>query len=300
MEETRMSENTPPESADRTFELRDGRKLGYAEYGDPNGVPIFHFHGWPGSRYEAWSAHEVAARLGVRMIGVDRPGAGLSDFQPRRKLLDWPDDVQELADGLGFERFGVEGASGGGPYVLACAYKIPERLTACGLMAGMGPYGAGIDDMQPGNRQIFSIARRFPWLLRPLFALSYSRIDHQKMQEDMEKSPHMPQADKDAMKKDEKLRNALMGSTQEAFRQGAKGQAYEGRIYAGDWGFELEDIRCEKIFIWQGEQDVNVPPSMARYMAERIPNSRTTLYPKDGHVSLIANNLEEMLQAMIS
>ncbi len=294
-----MSENKPPESADQTFVLRDGRKLGYAEFGVPSGQPIFHFHGWPGSRYEAWSAHEQAAQLGVRMIGVDRPGAGLSDFQARRKLLDWPEDVLQLADALGFDRFAVEGASGGGPYAIACAYKIPERLTACGTIAGMGPYESGVDDMHPGNRRIFSLARSVPWLLRPMMALSFARMDMEKMQAAIEGNPHLPQADKDAMK-DEKLENALMASSLEAFRQGAKGQAYEGRIYANDWGFELEDVKFEKIFIWQGELDMNVPPSMARYMAERIPNCKVTFYPQDGHISLIANHLEEMLTAMIS
>ena len=31
---------------------------------------------------------------------IDRPGHGLSDFQPERTLLDWPEDVAALADHL--------------------------------------------------------------------------------------------------------------------------------------------------------------------------------------------------------
>lgn len=30
-----------------TIRLRDGRRLGYAERGDPRGRPLLYFHGWP-------------------------------------------------------------------------------------------------------------------------------------------------------------------------------------------------------------------------------------------------------------
>ena len=78
---------------DQIFELKDGRKLGYAEYGDLNGKPIFHFHGHPGSRLEGRLFGEKPKKHGVHAITVDRPGIGLSDFKPNRKLLDWPDDI---------------------------------------------------------------------------------------------------------------------------------------------------------------------------------------------------------------
>ena len=67
--------------------LRDGRILSYAEYGDPCGKPIFFFHGTPGSRYFR-PPDEITARLGVRLICVDRPGYGESTFQPGRRILD--------------------------------------------------------------------------------------------------------------------------------------------------------------------------------------------------------------------
>ena len=53
---------------DATMTLRDGRTLGYAEYGDPGGTPGFYFHGHPGSRLEAQLAHEAALERGVRII----------------------------------------------------------------------------------------------------------------------------------------------------------------------------------------------------------------------------------------
>lgn len=73
---------------DLTIRLRDGRKLGYAEYGDPNGRPVFHFHGYPGSRLEGRTATKITNFAGVRLIATDRPGMGLSDHKPGRKMID--------------------------------------------------------------------------------------------------------------------------------------------------------------------------------------------------------------------
>src|SRR5438067_1645721 len=109
--------------------LRDGRRLGFAEYGDGQGEPAFYFHGWPSSRLEAAPADPLAREFGVRLIATDRPGHGLSDFKPRRRLEDWPTDVEELADKLGIEKFAVIGNSGGAPYAVACGAKLPPRIT---------------------------------------------------------------------------------------------------------------------------------------------------------------------------
>jgi pimeloyl-ACP methyl ester carboxylesterase len=136
------------------IQLKDGRSLGYVDYGNPDGKPIFCFHGFFGSRLD-WTYFDDACRfedLNARIIVADRPGMGLSDFKPKRKLLDWPNDVVELADSLKLDRFGVMGISGGGPYAVACAYKIPERLTATAIVSGMGPSEApAVRKGQPGH-----------------------------------------------------------------------------------------------------------------------------------------------------
>lgn len=99
----------------KTIQLPDGRRLGYAEYGNPNGKHIMFFHGHPGSRLEAQYLDETAVRLGARIVALERPGFGLSDFKPRRTVLDWTQDVLALADQLNLARFAVMGVSGGGP-----------------------------------------------------------------------------------------------------------------------------------------------------------------------------------------
>ena len=119
----------------QTVTLRDGRRLGFAQFGSKGAFPVFYFHGWPGSRLEA-GFFEVA---GTQMIGVDRPGYGMSDPQPNRKLADWPRDIEQLADHLRLDKFAVIGMSGGGPYAAACAYFLKDRLTKVAIIAGLGP-----------------------------------------------------------------------------------------------------------------------------------------------------------------
>ena len=122
-----------------TLSLKDGRKLGLAQYGAKEGIPVFYFHGYPTSRLEATLMEPFISGLNIRLIALDRPGYGFSDFSPERQILDWPDDVKECADMLGFDRFSVVGVSGGGPYALACAYKMPEKLRKVSVICGLGP-----------------------------------------------------------------------------------------------------------------------------------------------------------------
>jgi len=115
--------------------LDGGRKLAYTEIGDPDGTPVFLFHGAPSSRLQCVTLHEPFAEYGLRVVSPDRPGYGGSSPQPGRTLADWPTDVAALADNLGFDRFGVIGGSSGGPYVAACCALLSER-TMGGIMAG--------------------------------------------------------------------------------------------------------------------------------------------------------------------
>jgi pimeloyl-ACP methyl ester carboxylesterase len=287
---------------DQVLELKDGRKLGYAEYGDLSGKPMFHFHGYVGSRLEAKLFGEKIKEHGVHVISVDRPGIGLSDFQPKRTLLDWPDDIIELADHLGLNKFVVEGMSGGGPYAAACAYKIPERLTCCCIVAGLGPRDMDRKGMMSSNRTFFFFARRMPFIVKMLMKGQMKTFENAEKTEKVMKKEieKLPEPDKKIMM-DKKFLDIMIAEIKEAFRNGVNGPAYEGKIYARPWGFDLKDISPDiQVYIWHGDSDVNVPISMGRKMCELIPNCQGKFYPNEGHLSVGQNHLDEILETLKS
>jgi pimeloyl-ACP methyl ester carboxylesterase len=280
----------------RTISLPDGRSLAFAEYGDPQGQPLFFFHGFPGSRYDGAYTGQVAAEMGIRLIAPDRPGMGYSDFNPKRKLLDWPDDVCILADSLHLETFGVLGYSGGGPHALACAYKIPERLTVTGVMAGVGPVTepGALQGMMKNNVQIFSLARKAPWLLNFLYRLQVPIDDKKLMQA---AAAQMSKPDVTAMQ-DPIVMHDIVKDFNEAFRQSTKGVVQEGALLGSYWGFKLSDIQ-PTVHLWQGEEDTNAPAAMGRYQAENLPDCIAKFYPGEGHISLVTNHIQEILAAYV-
>lgn len=281
-----------------TIILHDGRTLGYAEYGDPSGKPVFFFHGVPGSRLFR-PPDEVTTRLGVHLICTDRPGSGLSDFMPRRRILDWPNDVCALADLLGVTKFYVVGHSGGGPYTLACAYALPERVLGSAVFSGAGPAGAkdAVKTMTPLNRLAFSIGRFTPWPLWRLLIWYFYRMGYDNPSYLFDRgAKDRPKADSEVLA-DPGILDLNYASQSEAFRQGTLGFALEVRLLVRPWGFRLEDIRVP-VLGWHGTEDVDTPVSMGKTVAALIPKSRLIICPGEGHL-LLFPHWEEALKQLI-
>jgi len=296
-----MSKPNSSVATDNTVRLPDGRLLGYADCGDIEGKPLFLFHGWPGSRLEAKFFDTEMAKAGIRIVGLDRPGMGLSDYQPGRQILDWPDDVVAVADALEVDCFAVLGDSGGGPYALACAYKIPDRLTDCGVISSIGPSDFSKEGMSAMFRMLFLINRWLPWLLRPMLWMSLGRNsqNEEKLERMLLKMKQgLPEPDRKVM--DGTVIDTFREEISESFRQGAKGPAYDGRLYGRSWGFRLKDIAFDRVHLWHGELDWDMPISMGRAMAEAIPNCQATFYPNDAHMSIISNHMEDIIAALLS
>jgi pimeloyl-ACP methyl ester carboxylesterase len=260
-----------------------------------------YFHGGgAGSRLYARSLDPIATELKYRLIAPDRPGIGLSDYQPGRTILDWPADVCELADALEIQQFAVFSESGGSPYVAACAYKIHERLTAAAIVAGTCPLDIpGVTQaMSKQQRSMTALVQKAPfWILRAMFGLQFSmaRKRPEKFLAQMMKG--LPKVDRNALEEDADFRDTMLKGLLEAFRRGSRGPARDVKLVMQGWGFRLEEIPME-IQIWHGEADQNAPIAMARHLERLIPKSRATYYPEEGHISLLHNRAREILTAL--
>lgn len=264
--------------------LKDGRALWYIEYGDSKGKPVFFFHGWPGSRFSGQETDIAAKKIGVRVISIDRPGIGLSDFQKDRTLLDWPDDVVELADYLHISRFSLLGVSGGGPYTAACAYKIPERIIKAGIVVGLAPVDVpgNLDGMAFFNKLSWANYHRFPFL-RTLAGI-IAAIEHRYFPALGKLIAFPTKEDRALFQEAVKNKAGEEIGIRQAFQQGVKGPIHELKVYTDDWGFKLSDIQV-KTYLWYGAKDKNVSINMGRYYHEQIKRSKLFIDPNGGHLA---------------
>jgi len=282
----------------RRITLPDGRGLGFAEFGPPDGPVILYFHGFPSSRLEP----AILGAGGVRIIAVDRPGYGLSDavtgVRPRR-LADWPRDIKCLLQSLGIERFAVFGMSGGAPYAAAVAATMPDQVAGLALVSGLGPpEAAGMSQGRVGlllgfgrspfrRRVVFNIVRR---------TLLAEQNDARLL---MMRRRFINASKRDAAAFTDEFGHRLLCCWREGLRRGIEGAASDARIYGEPWPFPLGGIRVPTD-IWHGEDDRIVPASIGHAYAEALPNARSTFLPGEGHISLIATHLDDVLDRLLA
>lgn len=279
-----------------TARLPDGRQLGFASYGDPQGRPLFYFHGWPSSRYQGVLVHEGALARGLHVIAPDRPGIGLSDSLPERSFAAWPTDVAALADALDIDRFAILGVSGGGPYALATAAALPERVTATAVVCGAPPFA------DPADR------RHMHWVYRTLAGLKSLRraatpvalgASRWMISRGRERAPmswlmrSVPTRDRQAISQ-EGCWQGVTRSYLEAIRHGTATVLQEGELYLEPWDFSPEDIRVPIAF-WHGTADQNLPYAVARRLAARVPAAEGHWPEGEGHYSLPITYRDEIL-----
>jgi pimeloyl-ACP methyl ester carboxylesterase len=286
-----------PDVTQAYVHLADGRRLAYTEWGNHAGKPVLEFRGLPSSRVGDAIDNAALADSGVRRITVDRPGLGFSDPQPRRTLLDWPEDVRALADSLGLERFSVLGTSGGGPYAAACCYAMPDRINRAALVSGLGPLDrpGALEGMNRSEARTMILARRAPLLACGLVgaAVTAERIRAGTVYRGLMSA--LPDVDR-RVATDPRVRDSLADSFTLAFRQGVRGQVHDWGIISSPWGFRPEDIHAP-VRLYHGAHDGRVPLHHARDLAKRIPHADLSEFPDEGHM-LIFSHAEEILTAI--
>ncbi len=275
----------------KSITLKDGRKLSYSIYGSDKGEPLFYFHGFPGSHCEMiMHDPKVFKDLNVKVIAVNRPGYSDSSSKKKRTLLDWSDDVCELADALSIKRFSILAYSGGGPYALACAYKIPNRLKIVGIVSGMGSIKA------PGAKNVLSwdLIRWPGFIQNILFKGMKKMIVNNSKKLLIGMSENLPAVDRKVLSQP-RAQKAFVRTIKEAFKNSLRGAKQDAIIYRSDWGFKLKKVN-PKIYLWHVEKDKNVKIETAKYTAYKLKKCKAKFYPKEGHISLFYNHSREIFE----
>jgi len=274
--------------------------MAYGVFGDPSGTPVVYCHGFPGSRLDGALVEASARAVGIRLIAPDRPGFGHSTFQPGRTMDDWPRDLGCLADHLDLGPFTLLGVSGGGPYALVAAIALGERIRRLGLVCALGSLADPASTAAMGGAQalMIDLVRRYPgpahwmdrWLTGPIMgtfpALSFRIL-----------AAAAPPADRDTLS-DPEVRQRLLATTHEAFRQGGSGPAWELYLFTHRWTVDASRVPTDTR-LWHGEADRTLPVAMGRRYAALIPRCRARFLPAEGHFSLAIRRAPEILSDLI-
>ncbi|EDU46020.1 MhpC hydrolase or acyltransferase alpha beta hydrolase superfamily [Pyrenophora tritici-repentis] len=292
-----------------SMQLEDGRTLSYAIYGSP--MPrqtIVYLHGFPSSRYEGKLWHSSCATRNVRLIAPDRPGSGLSGFQVKRRILDFPSDVLALTEHLKIHQFYILGLSGGAPYVLACVKKIAkDRLLGATVVSGLYPAEFGSARTMLSSRIILWVAPWTPGLTATLLDSMMgkaSRDNDPKLLEAI-----MSREIDDGHPGDQKVIKGpqnwptFVAMTRESFQQGSEGASWEAKLHGSDWGFSLAQLSVGDqgvpLTLWHGLDDRNCPATMAQQAKDFMPGSVLRLKEGEGHVSFIFRDAQEILDDLL-
>jgi pimeloyl-ACP methyl ester carboxylesterase len=281
----RMYPLTPPRHQG-TILVREGRKLGYAEFGSTSDRTIVWFHGTPGARLQIPEvARTMAESLGLRVIGVDRPGIGLSTAHLYSSISDFVPDVELLLDALGIDQFAVIGLSGGGPYALATACALPHRVTVAGILGGVAP-NVGPERIDGGLvGHLAGLGSVLPWVRTPLGRLLQSVIPRLSPIGPPALDIYArlsPEGDRIVLRRDDIKAMFL----DDLFSNGARGLEApidDLILFLRPWGFSVGDVSIP-VRWWHGDADNIVPLEHGRHVVSLIPDAELFVRPGESHL----------------
>jgi len=291
-------------SMDQTFTLPDGRQLGYCTYGQSDGRPCLYLHGTPSSRLEPQllAAYDIDLNLllykaNLFFIAVDRPGMGLSTFNPKGDFLSFAHDVCQLLQHLQVTHCPVLTWSGGGPYALALAHQYPQLISLVSIICGFTrSFDRDVLQLMGMNKWYFRMARNAPWLLK-------SSMNIIRKQKTKAAPPQwitgLPYVDYAYFRQPKHLQTLSRLTLKEACRNSAQGPVYEASLYFNDFGFSLSTIQ-QPVHYWWGLEDMTVIRLHAEAVEQQAPNAIMHYREKEGHLSLYVNCFEEVLQTIVA
>ncbi|SEQ71353.1 alpha/beta fold hydrolase [Microlunatus flavus] len=280
----------------------DGRDLDVLVSGPEDGVPLLFHHGTPASSVplRAWS--RAAQERGLRLVTWSRPGYGSSTRRPGRRVVDDADDVAVLLDHLGAGRCVTAGWSGGGPHALAAGARLPDRVAGVLTVAGAAPSTAPDLDFLAGmgeqNHEEFGAAYAGEDALR-----AYLERDAEGLRDVSADgivaamASLLPPADRAVLTAE--FGEDLAAALRESVRTGVDGWLDDDLALVRDWGFAPDDVTVPT-FVWQGSDDLMVPPAHGRWLASRLPRATGHLPDGEGHLSVALGAVGPMLDELVS
>ena len=297
--EDNLSKQAEETSPLKGIRLMDGRWMEYTEFGDKNGTPLLHFHGWLHSKDKLHPHSNFAETYGLRVIVPERPGHGCSDPQKKHSLKNYcENDIQQLASHLGLDRFYVTGDGEGGPYALACAATLSERVIRAATTGCMpDPRFEHLENLLPFDRRLQILARSTPKsILHPFSKLILKALKKNNSYFELMASDFYI-SDQAVVSSDEH-KQIFKDSMNNITPKNIDGIIDDYYLRLKDWDFKPEDIKTE-VHIWHGIHDCFSNIESAKDIASAIPNCEPHFLQGHGHYVFITH-WDEILHALVN
>ncbi|MGZ6778541.1 MAG: alpha/beta fold hydrolase [Mycobacterium sp.] len=279
----------------------EDRQVGFAEFGAPQGRAVFWLHGTPGARRQIpTEARAFAEKADIRLIGIDRPGIGSSTPHQYQNVFEFTDDFRTIADTLGIDKMAIVGLSGGGPYTLACAAAMPERVVAAGVVGGVAP-ATGPDRIGGGlmgnlGTRVAPLLRVAGWPIR-LAALSVVQLIRPFAGPAADLYGLVsPPADRQLLARPE-IKAMFLDDLLNGSRKQLAAPFYDIIAFATDWGFRLDEVKVH-VRWWHGDADHIVPYAHGQHVVSKLPDAELLPMPGESHLGGLGR-AEEILRSML-
>ena len=289
-----------PPNREGVLRLGGRRRLGWAEFGDPDGRLVLWCHGTPGARRQVPpSGRRSAERLGLRIVCIERPGVGASTGHKYERFADFGAEAGRIADELGHERFAIGGLSGGGPYALAAGWANPDRVAVVAVVGGVCPV-VGEDGI--GTEGVVALTRRFQWMLEPfrvplgvgLWAAIIPLVPLAKLTY-VAYTRTVPEGDRKVFA-DSEIEAMFIDDLRHGSMLRFGAIAHDAALFGRHWGFDLADVRVP-VRWWHGDSDPLVSLHHAEHTVGRIADCELRVRPGESHLGGFAA-ADEVLTAI--
>lgn len=266
--------------------VTESRQIGFAEFGHPQGRAVFWLHGTPGARRQIPAeARAFAEQQKIRLIGIDRPGIGSSTPHQYENVRAFADDLAVIADTLGIDRMAVVGLSGGGPYALACAAAMPERVVGTGVLGGVAPT-VGPDAIGGGLMKLGSRVAPFLQIANtPIRLAAGTLIRFVRPVADPALYLYAavsPAPDRRMLVRPE-FRAMFLDDLLNGSRKQLAAPFADVVVFARDWGFRLEEVKVT-VRWWHGDVDHIIPFAHGQHCVALLPDAQLYHLPGESHL----------------
>jgi pimeloyl-ACP methyl ester carboxylesterase len=244
-------------------------------------------------------ARAAAERLGLRLVCIERAGVGLSTDHAYGRLRDAAVDIGVVADHLGHDRFSILGLSGGGPYALACAHEMPDRVVAVGILGGLVPTTG---EEAAAHTGIVALTRPFNRLLTvfriPLGLGLWSFIRASKPAGHVLYRAYtrlLPHGD-DKVLDDPALEAMFVDDLTTGGRHQFRAFVNDLVLVGRPWGFNVADVRVP-VRWWHGDADPFVSLEQAQRTVALLPDVELHVRHGESHLGGFAGG-DEMLTTL--